>query len=210
MPEVIAIGNSKGGVGKTTVTLALTDYLTKKLGKKVFVIDADNNQHSIEEFHQAGLIDFDFTTVDSVARYNALNDVFDLKKYDYILIDTAPHSHTENLFDEILSDAEIVLTVIKPSPKDFLAFNKIMSSVLKHSKAKNQDQKQYLLINEVKHMMSNVQKESIEAIESENNVQVLKSTLGQRTYFESLGLEKRTDRKAELEIEALSKELLGI
>lgn len=45
MPTVIAIGNRKGGVGKTSVTLMLGEGLALK-GKKVLVVDLDHNATS--------------------------------------------------------------------------------------------------------------------------------------------------------------------
>jgi len=205
MAQVIVLGNSKGGVGKSTLTLSLAAFLQKK-NKKVLVLDADNNQHSIEEFHGNGIIDFDLEIVGSIKDYNAIPKMRDLSVYDYVLIDTAPHSHAENLFAEILADADIVLTVIKPSPKDFFAYRKIMEEVLFSSINKNPEQRQFLLINMVKPLMSKSQQESIEAIRS-LDVEVLETTIKERVYFETIGLEDRADAKAEKEIADLVCEL---
>lgn len=208
MAKFIALGNSKGGVGKTTVSLVITDYLAN-IGKKVLVIDADNNQHSIEEFKDAGLINFDFEIVDSVKKYQSLADIYDIESYDYVLIDTAPHSHTETLFEAIIEDADIVLTVIKPSAKDYFAYNKIMFPVLTHAKKNNAEQEQFLLINLVKHLMNKSQQEAIEAIRSDESVKTLDAMLYDRVFYETLGLEHREDLKAQAEIKALMNELLG-
>lgn len=205
MPHVIAIGNSKGGVGKTTTTLALASNLASE-GYKTLILDADNNQHSIEEFHDSGFIDFDLETIGSSKEYNNLPKLIDLHAYDFILIDTSPHSHAESLFAEILEDADTVLTVIKPSPKDYFAFKKIMAEILNDSLSKNPNQKQHILINMVKPLMSKSQKESIEAIH-ELDFNVLNTMLKERVYFETLGLEKRSDPKAELEIKEIIEEL---
>ena len=41
MPDVISTINLKGGVGKTTTTVALADFMSGRLGKRVLVIDLD-------------------------------------------------------------------------------------------------------------------------------------------------------------------------
>lgn len=40
-PTVISMINLKGGVGKTTITVGLADFISKSLLKKVLVIDMD-------------------------------------------------------------------------------------------------------------------------------------------------------------------------
>lgn len=40
MAEIISLINMKGGIGKTTLSISLADYLSK-IGNKVLIIDAD-------------------------------------------------------------------------------------------------------------------------------------------------------------------------
>ncbi|NNE28224.1 MAG: ParA family protein [Saprospiraceae bacterium] len=50
-PKIISVANSKGGVGKSVVTLLLATSLAQEKGKKVLVIDCDS-QASIQEMYE--------------------------------------------------------------------------------------------------------------------------------------------------------------
>ncbi len=58
MSKIISVSGQKGGCGKSTVTIILASMLAYKYGKKVLVIDADTNQHSIAKKRQ-----LDITTI---------------------------------------------------------------------------------------------------------------------------------------------------
>lgn len=49
MATIISVSGQKGGCGKSTTTIILASMLAYKYGKKVLVIDADTNQHSISK-----------------------------------------------------------------------------------------------------------------------------------------------------------------
>lgn len=45
---IIVLGNTKGGVGKSTLTLSLANYLTQEHSKKLLVLDLDFKQSLVE------------------------------------------------------------------------------------------------------------------------------------------------------------------
>lgn len=51
----IAIGNQKGGVGKSTITATIASYLQYEAGKNVAVIDCDYPQHSIYRMRETDI-----------------------------------------------------------------------------------------------------------------------------------------------------------
>ena len=48
MAKIITFGNLKGGVGKSALTTLIANHIVSMYGKSVLVLDADDNQHSIE------------------------------------------------------------------------------------------------------------------------------------------------------------------
>lgn len=203
MPQFIAVGNSKGGTGKTTVTVLIAEYLRGTMGYKVLVIDADDDQHSTKIVSESEILGFDVITVASIAEYNNV----DVTGYDFVVVDTSPHSQFEKLFYEIATDADLLIAVTRPLPHDVLAFSKIMKRVLKEVKDDKPSQKQAILLNQVSHIMSKVQQEGINYFESELSEILLDSRLIQRAYYSSYGFEQRDDPKAVKEVAALIDEI---
>jgi len=52
MTRVLSIANSKGGVGKSTITMLLASAFSKHLKKKVLILDTDS-QESITKWYES-------------------------------------------------------------------------------------------------------------------------------------------------------------
>jgi len=209
MTKLISIVASKGGVGKTTVSAVLGDALAKKY--KVAVLDCDCNQYSIEAIGEAGLVNFDYSTIENSKDFKSI--ISELKhEYDYIIFDTAPHSHTEELFLDILEASDTVIGVTQPSPNDVLAFHKIMLNLLSESLKYKPEQKQFLLINKVENIASDIQNQSFGLISEhlKNELIVLDTQWHSRAAFKSHGYfkeDEKKDKKKIKEVKNLIKEL---
>ena len=51
--KVISFINMKGGVGKTTLSIGIADYLARQQGKRVLIIDADPQFNCTQSLLQA-------------------------------------------------------------------------------------------------------------------------------------------------------------
>ena len=58
-PVFVALGNQKGGVGKSTLTILLASYFHYVKGLNVLVVDCDYPQHSVRDIR-----DWDVKTVE--------------------------------------------------------------------------------------------------------------------------------------------------
>lgn len=110
MSKVIFIANSKGGVGKSTLSLLLYQYLAAN-GGNVAIQDRDP-QKSIERL------------VDRLELDIQLTDRMD--GYDYIIVDTPPYRQVSDVFQ----GADFVLIPVKASPMDADASQEIIEEVV--------------------------------------------------------------------------------
>jgi len=110
---VIAILNTKGGSGKTTLSINLMRAL-QYLNYKVILVDTDP-QGTLRNWHASGghtlvnLIAMDRPTIDK--NIHAINNEFDI-----VLIDGAASNH--DLMRSALKAADIVLVPTKPTEPD--------------------------------------------------------------------------------------------
>jgi cellulose biosynthesis protein BcsQ len=84
---VVAFCNQKGGVGKSTMTVALASYLYYVMGKSVAVVDCDTGQYSLAHFR-----DREKQTVNKVDCYKELMMLQweRLKKKAYPIVNSSP------------------------------------------------------------------------------------------------------------------------
>ena len=88
MAKTIGVLNQKGGVGKTTISLHLADYLARK-NNKVLLIDADP-QASLLEWSDIRESSFS-ATIKGCPKKTLHREIEKLSDiYDYIVIDGAP------------------------------------------------------------------------------------------------------------------------
>jgi cellulose biosynthesis protein BcsQ len=210
MSKIISIVASKGGVGKTTVSSVLAEELSKNF--KVAVFDCDCDQYSIEAVSSSGLLNFNFMTIENEVELKDAIKNFK-NEFDYIICDTAPHSHMSSFFLDILKTSDTVIGVTQPSPNDILAFEKIMLNVLDASRELSPRQRQFLLVNRVENIQSDIQKQSFELINDllANKLNTLTSKLHNRAAFKSHGyfsVDQSKDVKKIKEVQSLVKELL--
>lgn len=209
MAMVISVVASKGGVGKTTLSAVLGDELKKN--SSVVVLDCDCDQYSIQTIGEANIVKFDFVALkDSVEFANAIGQL--KHEYDYIICDTAPHSHTEQLFLDILEVSDTVIGVTQPAPNDIIAFHKIMLHLLNTAKEYKSDQKQFALINKVENIASDIQNQSFTLINDliAKDIEVLDTRFHNRAAFKAHGYfaeDPAKDKKKINEVERLVKEL---
>ena len=89
--RIISIANRKGGVGKTTISILLATALSRQLGKKVLLLDCDN-QRSAFDYHSAEAQAFSpelppYTVEALPARYLYDHLRIHAQDYDVVFID---------------------------------------------------------------------------------------------------------------------------
>lgn len=85
--EVWSFVNSKGGVGKSTLTVHIAHYLMS-MGKQVCIVDADP-QGSVRDWQEAGKVtQFSVVGLDRRQALKTLPFTINAEHFDYCLIDT--------------------------------------------------------------------------------------------------------------------------
>ena len=203
---IISVLNQKGGVGKTTITLCLSSFLSKK--HKVLVVDADP-QKSLTNW---------FLSNDSRGRFVVISQShkkihLELEKikneYDYIIIDGPPRT-TEVVRSCILA-SNFILIPCTPSVYDIWASQETVD-LIKEALTFKKDIEHAFVINK-KITNTAIGRDAVKILE-QLNVPVLKTHICQRVAFAEAAAQGKTvldiekEGKASLEIQTLVKEVL--
>jgi len=147
---IIIIGNQKGGAGKSTMTLALANFLTAAKRCSVTVIDMDYQQSLSQKFEKAKVLENaePYQVVPaSLESYPVLRNLLGKNEKDIILIDLPGKLDDDGLlpvfnsadlvicpfaYDEFTFESTVLFTVVlrKINPKISMAFipNRIKSN----------------------------------------------------------------------------------
>ncbi len=122
MSKVITVAQQKGGAGKTTVASHIAVALSQK-GNRVAVIDIDP-QGSLTYWHKIREERFGegYTglTFSSVSGWRVAGEVSRLRRsFDYVIIDSPPHTETEAR--TAIRSADVIIIPVQPSPTDLWA-----------------------------------------------------------------------------------------
>ena len=206
MAYIISLGNQKGGVGKTTLTINLAGYFAR-IKKKVLIIDADKQGSALD--WQAVRQDETVFNVVGIPRDSIHKEIKSLSpNYDYIFIDAPPHS--ANILRSIILASDLFLIPITPSAIDVWSAEEVIK-LLDEAIIFNENIKSAFIMNR-KIVNTSIAKEILKALQK-FNVPVLKSTISQRVSFAesmSSGIliqELGTDTTAIKEIENLAEEI---
>jgi len=204
---IISFINQKGGVGKTTLSINVAAYLSRK-GHKVLLIDADKQQSSSTWTSLREETPFQ---VVSLARENMAKDALKLAiDFDYTIIDAPPHA--EAIARSVIIASDLVAMPIEPSGLSSWASDQTITQI-----KQAQEYKETLKCGFVvsRKLGKTVIGREIRQMVAETGIRVFASDIESRvSYAESLTMGKdifewSEDRKAINEIEQLTKELIN-
>ena len=104
--QIVAVIAEKGGVGKTTVALALAVGAVQA-GKRVAVIDTDP-QATASKWTDRRSDEFPWVVPTHAARLKAAIEQAEGQKIDFLVIDTPPHAGTDAAEAARLADAVVI------------------------------------------------------------------------------------------------------
>lgn len=117
--KVISIANQKGGAGKTTTAVNLSEMLAEK--NKVLLVDTDP-QGSATWWEKGGALNFDLSTERNP---NLLRRLRAIEGYDYLVLDTPPNVRADELATAV-SESDFVIV---PSASKMLDIQSVISTI---------------------------------------------------------------------------------
>ena len=211
MPHIIAILNSKGGTGKTTLATNLAGSLHRK-GFNVLIVDSDP-QGTARDWHNAQPEDADLPAVVGIDRPTIHKDVPRIAKpYDFVLIDGA--AKLEDMSASALRAADTILIPVQPSGYDLWAVADLVGLIRARQQVTNGKPLAAFVVSR-QIIGTHLAQEINDAVE-EFDLPVFEARTTQRVAYTEAGqsgltvLDLEPDGKASKEIEAITRELLGM
>ena len=143
--KVVSIMNTKGGVGKSTLTSNLVGF-TKQMGFEVAICDLDK-QNTLTYWHKKSKLNLLKLKIDD------LNKIKKIKNIDYLFIDT-PAAIKKNLIYKITEISNFCVIPFTESMIDIRITKKFLG-ILKKFK-NNQKLKFFLVLNKLRFSKNNI------------------------------------------------------
>lgn len=205
---IITVGNSKGGVGKSTIACNLAVVAAKKK-KKVLIVDADTQGSSMAWRAMRKTNDIQAVTITTDRLHE---DIDAMKGFDLIIIDAG--GRITKTFRSALLACSILLIPAEPSQVDFWAVEDVMQ-LLRDARDRGINIKTHFVLNKVipNTRIGKEAEELMKEYEKKDGVHGLKTILYSRiaykeTYGSGMGVIEDDDPKARAEIESLYNEIM--
>lgn len=122
---IVSVLNSKGGCGKTTLSVNLSRAL-KKSGKETLLVDADGVQLSAMRWHERS--NGDLLDIIALPKPTLHKDVQKFKNlYPWIIIDGGHHAN--DMMISAVQCSDVILIPVQPSPFDVFASSVIVDII---------------------------------------------------------------------------------
>ena len=174
---IITIGNSKGGVGKSTIACNLACMAAKE-NKKVLLVDADPQASSLNFRSIREADDIKATAITTPTLHK---DLKEFTNFDLIIIDSGGRDSV--IFRSAILAADILIIPVLPSVYDIWATSDTLE-IVQEAKVFNEKLIARFLLNMV---MPNtiMAREALQALEEKKEIPILKNRLGARSAFKN-------------------------
>lgn len=220
--KVISVVNSKGGTGKTTISVNVATRLAM-LGNKVLLIDMDEKQNSSLKVVEIRNGNAELSPISAVSMKakSLYKDIQNYSNFDFIVVDAGAGDNELTRATVACAAFGMLLIPLKASGLDYWVTDDVLNT-LEEWRSYFTIDNTYLLLNEYdsKQNMAKGIKEAIDEACGKYQVKVMETKILNRVaYKESLlnGMNvieyaevKRHTEKAAAELEALVNEILEI
>lgn len=209
---IIAVISQKGGAGKTTVAINLSDSLSRALGKRVLLVDADPQGSSATWAQVASEEGENVPTVVQMGKdLAAPHQVPALaQSYGAVVIDCPPRHGM--IQAAALMAADLAIVPCAPSGMDLDAIGKTLD-LIEHARIMRPHLQASLLINMWTRTIG--ARDAVEALEGLEGWPLFDTRLGLRTvyrdsYTAGKSVLSSSDKKAAREVESLTQEIISL